>query len=94
MLYHHSLQAAEETFKALSAPMRLRIMELIYENNNLSLNELAEALELTNSAISLHVGKLEAAGLVAIKTTLKVGATKPFKVLHMIDTIQYLSFSV
>ena len=69
MLYLHSLQEAEETFKALSTPMRLRILELVYENNNLSLNDLAEALGLTNSAISLHVGKLEGAGLVTIKTT-------------------------
>ncbi len=69
MLYLHSLSDAEDVFKALSTPARLRIMELIYENNNLSLNDLAEALGLTNSAISLHVGKLEEAGLVLIKTT-------------------------
>ena len=49
--------------------MRLRIMELIYQNDQLSMNDLAEALDLTNSAISLHVSKLESAGLVTIKTT-------------------------
>ena len=69
MLYLHSLKDAEEIFKALSTPMRVRIMELIYQNNHLSMNELAEALELTNSAISLHVSKLENAGLVTIQTT-------------------------
>ncbi|MBD5493210.1 MAG: winged helix-turn-helix transcriptional regulator [Lachnospiraceae bacterium] len=69
MLYIHSLQEAEEVFKALSTPMRLRIMELIYKNNHLSMNDLADALGLTNSAISLHVGKLENAGLVTIQTT-------------------------
>ena len=69
MLYLHSLKDAEEIFKALSTPMRVRIMELIYQNNHLSMNELAEALGLTNSAISLHVGKLENAGLVTIHTT-------------------------
>lgn len=69
MLYLHSLKDAEEIFKALSTPMRIRIMELIYQNNHLSMNELAEALGLTNSAISLHVGKLENAGLVTIQTT-------------------------
>ena len=68
MLYLHSLSEAEEVFKALSAPMRLRIMDLIYKNENMSMNDLAEALELTNSAISLHVSKLESAGLVKIKT--------------------------
>ena len=69
MLYMHSLQEAEEIFKALSTPMRLRIMELIYDNDHMSMNDLAEALHLTNSAISLHVGKLESAGLVKIQTT-------------------------
>lgn len=69
MLYLHSLKEAEEVFKALSTPMRLRIMELIYEDGNMSMNDLAEALELTNSAISLHVTKLEEAGLVSIQTS-------------------------
>ena len=68
MLYLHSLREAEEVFKALSTPMRLRIMELIYEQE-MSMNDLAEALGLTNSAISLHVGKLESAGLVTIRTS-------------------------
>ncbi len=83
MLYLHSLKEAEETFKALSTPMRLRIMELVYENNNLSLNDLAEALGLTNSAISLHVGKLESAGLITIKTTSgKRGIRKVVQPIH------------
>ena len=69
MLYLNSLAEAEEVFKALSTPMRLRIMELIYENDHMSMNDLAEALELTNSAISMHVSKLEEAGLVNIQTT-------------------------
>ena len=69
MYYLESLRAAEDVFKALSTPMRLRIMELIYENDNMSMNDLAEALDLTNSAISMHVSKLEEAGLVSIQTS-------------------------
>lgn len=68
MYYLHSLAEAAEVFKALSTPMRIKILELIYENDHMSMNDLAEALGLTNSAISLHVGKLEEAGLVAIRT--------------------------
>lgn len=68
MLYKKSLKEAEEIFKALSTPMRLKIMELIYEED-LSMNDLAERLELTNSAISLHVKTLEQAGLVSIRST-------------------------
>lgn len=69
MLYLKSLQDAEEVFKALSTPMRLKIMEMIYEDNELSMNDLAKALDLTNSAISMHVSKLENAGLVTVNIT-------------------------
>ncbi|MGF7144680.1 putative transcriptional regulator [Anaerotaenia torta] len=69
MLYFQTIQGAEEVLKALSTPMRLKIMEMIYENDQLSMNDIAEALKLTNSAISMHVGKLEKAGLVKIHTT-------------------------
>ncbi|MGN0298677.1 MAG: ArsR/SmtB family transcription factor [Lachnospiraceae bacterium] len=69
MLYFKSLKEAEEVFKALSTPMRLKLMELIYEDDNLSMNDLAAKSGLTNSAISMHVGKLVDAGLVQIKTT-------------------------
>lgn len=69
MLYFRSVGEAEAVFKALSTPMRVKIMEMIYENDSLSMNDLAEALGLTNGAISMHVGKLEEAGLVRIKIT-------------------------
>lgn len=69
MLHLNSLDDAENVFKALSTPMRLKIMKLIYKNSNLSMNDLAQALNLTNSAISMHVGKLVEAGLVRIQTT-------------------------
>ncbi len=77
MLYLRSLEEAEEVLKALSTPMRLKIMDMIYENENLSMNDLAEALGLTNGAISMNVSKLEEAGLVKIKTMAgKRGAMK------------------
>ena len=67
MLYLKSLSQAEEIFKALGAPTRLKIMELIYSEKEMSMNDLADALGLTNGAISIHVAKLEAAGLVSIQ---------------------------
>ena len=69
MLYFQSVGEAEAVFKALSTPMRLKIMEMIYKKRLLSMNDLAEALGLTNGAISMHVSKLEEADLVKIKTT-------------------------
>ena len=76
MLYFKSIHEAEDVLKALSTPMRLKIMELIYEDDQLSMNDLAEALGLTNSAISMHVKKLEQAGLVKIRTTAGKRGTK------------------
>lgn len=69
MLYYKSLEEAQMVLKALSAPMRLKIMELIYQNDRMSMNDLAQSLGVTNGAVSIHVGKLEDAGLVRIKTT-------------------------
>ena len=83
MLYFDSIDDAAEVFKALSTPMRLKIMEMISEDNEMSMNDLAEALGLTNSAISLHVSKLEQAGLVSIHTTAgKRGSMKIVKPIH------------
>ena len=76
-LYLKSMDEAEDILKALSTPVRLKIMKLIYENDKLSMNDLAEALDLTNGAITMNVAKLEEAGLVSIKSAAaKRGAMK------------------
>ena len=38
MLYFRSVGEAENVFKALSTPMRVKIMEMIYEDDSLSMN--------------------------------------------------------
>jgi len=82
MYYIKSLKDSLPVFKALSAPARIQIMELIY-SNDMSMNDLAEALGLTNSAISLHVSKLEEAGLVRIEASSgKHGVMKLVKPIH------------
>ncbi|NLP35271.1 MAG: metalloregulator ArsR/SmtB family transcription factor [Clostridiales bacterium] len=89
MLYLKSIQEAEDVLKALSTPMRLKIMELIYKDDHLSMNDLAESLGLSNSAISMHVKKLEQAGLIKIHSTAgKRGTMKIIRPRHdrlMID---------
>lgn len=69
MLYLSSFDEAEKVIKALSAPMRVEILKLLYTAPGMSMNDLARALQLTNSAISMHVGKLLEAGLVTVETT-------------------------
>lgn len=69
MLYLSTLEEAQTVIRALSAPMRLEIMKIIYKTPGVSMNYLAQALDLTNSAVSMHVSKLSEAGLVEIQTT-------------------------
>jgi len=69
MLHLSSLDEAEKVIKALSAPMRVEILKMIYDTPSLNMNDLAQALQLTNSAISMHVSKLAEAGLVHLQIT-------------------------
>lgn len=69
MLYLSTLEEAQIVIKALSAPMRMEIMKILYKTPGVSMNYLARTLELTNSAVSMHVSKLSEAGLVQIQTT-------------------------
>lgn len=83
MLHFNSMEDASEVFKALSAPMRIKIMEILYEDGDKSLNDLANILNLTNSAISLHIKKLQEVGLIDIHTMSgKRGSMKICKPIH------------
>ncbi len=68
MKHFQSMREAEAVFKALSAPMRIRIMEVLYEEGDKKLDDIARELELTNSAVSMHIEKLQQAGLIDIRT--------------------------
>ena len=50
--------------KALSSPTRIQILKLLAERKQLNLNDLAEALEITNGAITQHMKPLFDADLV------------------------------
>lgn len=75
MKHFKSMQEAQTVFKALSAPMRVRIMELLYEEGDWKLDDLARKLKLTNSAVSMHVERLIEAGLVRVQTVPGVRGT-------------------
>lgn len=57
------MKEAAELFKILSVDKRIEIIELLKEKP-LSVNVLAEALGITQSAVSQHLRILKAAGLV------------------------------
>lgn len=68
MLNFNSMKEAQRVIKALSAPMRLRIMEILYEEGEKNMGELAMLLNITNSAISLHMAILLEADLVELRS--------------------------
>ena len=69
MLHFENMNDALKTFKALSAPIRIEIMKILYAEKDCNLNDIAKRLGLTNSAISLHVRQLEQSGLIEVHTT-------------------------
>lgn len=57
------MKEAAELFKLLSVDKRIEIIELL-KKESVSVNALAEALGITQSAVSQHLRVLKAAGLV------------------------------
>ncbi|MCD8039066.1 MAG: winged helix-turn-helix transcriptional regulator [Lachnospiraceae bacterium] len=64
MLHITSLNDGLELFKALGSDIRVEILNILLEENNISMNELASRLSITNGALTNHVKKLEASGLI------------------------------
>jgi predicted transcriptional regulator len=48
--------------------MRVDILNLLLENNNMNMNELASRLNITNGALTSHIKKLESCGLITTST--------------------------
>lgn len=77
MIHITDLNESLPLFKALSSDIRIQIIELLSEYKQLNMNELAEKLNLTNGAITMHIKKLEECGLIKITTiTAKHGIQK------------------
>jgi DNA-binding transcriptional ArsR family regulator len=51
-------------FKALSEPRRLELLQILRERGELSVGDMAERVDVTQQAVSLHLKVLEEAGLV------------------------------
>lgn len=64
MLHITSLTEGLEIFKALGSDVRVEILNILLENNNMSMNELATRLNITNGALTSHIKKLESSGLI------------------------------
>jgi len=68
VIHIKELRSGLNIFKALSSEIRIEILGLLTKYESLNLNELAEKLNLTNGAVTMHIKKLEESGLIEITT--------------------------
>lgn len=54
--------------KAISSPIRIKIVKLLSDNDGQNFNELAEQLGITGSAMTAHINQLEKAGIIRIES--------------------------
>ena len=68
MIYIKDLMSGVPIFKALSSEVRIQIIEMLSHHQSLNLNDIANRLQLTNGAVTMHIKKLEESGLININT--------------------------
>ena len=68
MLHITSLNDGLDIFKALGSDVRIEILNILLDNNSMSMNELASRLNITNGALTSHIKKLESCGLISISS--------------------------
>lgn len=65
MIHITSLDEGLDTFKALGSEIRLQILNILLENDQMSMNQLANELNISNGALTGHIKKLEECGLIS-----------------------------
>lgn len=82
MIHIDKLKDGLPVFKALSSEIRIQILELLSEHKQLNMNDIAEKLNLTNGAITMHIKKLEECGLIKISSLTATRGTQKICHLH------------
>ena len=67
MIYINNLKENLKLFEALASPVRLQIIEILHDGNEMNINEIAKRLKLTNSALTMHIQKLAKCGLIRVR---------------------------
>lgn len=68
MLHLRNISDGLEIFKALGSDIRIKILELLSEQEQLNMNDIAEHLNLTNGALTSHIKKLQDCNLIEVST--------------------------
>lgn len=66
MLHIKKIEDGIELYKALGSQLRIEIIQLLLENKELNMNEIAARLGITNGALTSHIKKLEECGLLSV----------------------------
>ncbi|GIQ70618.1 transcriptional regulator [Xylanibacillus composti] len=82
LIHIKELRQGLPIFKALSSEIRIEILGLLTKYDSLNLNELAEKLNLTNGAVTMHIKKLEESGLIDISTAVGKHGIQKICYLH------------
>jgi predicted transcriptional regulator len=72
-----------ELFKALGSDVRIEILNILLENDNMSMNELASRLNITNGALTSHIKKLENCGLITTSSESAVHGNQKICSIHL-----------
>lgn len=68
MLHITNLEKGLDIFKALDSEVRIHIINILLENNGMSMKDLADELGITSGALTAHIRLLESCGLVRISS--------------------------
>ena len=66
MIHITSLDDGLDILKALGSEIRIAIIKQLQDNKQMNMNELATNLNITNGALTGHIRKLEACGIVSV----------------------------
>lgn len=66
MLHIRNIDEGLEIFKALGSEIRIEIIKQLLTNNELSMKDLADRINITKGALTSHIKKLEEVGLIKV----------------------------
>lgn len=81
MIYIDALPKYLPLFQALDSEIRLKILELLIKNRKMNMNEIAQAVGISNAAVSIHMKKLSVAGIISISSIAGKRGTQ--KICHL-----------
>lgn len=77
MIHITDMKSGQTLFEALSSNVRIEILNLLMQNGDTNMNQLAKELNITNGAITSHIKKLQDANLIKVRSRAGVrGAQK------------------